>query len=349
MDRIQVACPSCPAMLSLPAGRAGPVECPKCQSTFTADTRKKGRIDDDEEWRDRLLRALDETGARRPPPKARSLYAKLILRIVAVTLVFLPVLWGIDTLNDASAKDLSTPWQFRIDFWLLSSVIVLSIITSALGVPIIRLRRQIRAVGAEKALQSATNRPILYLRSFNVDELSGRQTLLDHLFRGNFYSDSLGPEDQLTRRFSKLGPMIAIGRPGEELPSLGAARFYVSNDKWQEKVADIAREAQFIVWVSGTTGGLHWELNHLIQTVAPSKLIVWAHPHLMRLSAPKREREWRSFLERLGKYLPGPAALSPRRDQIILLRTDVCTSTSQTERICAAAAASRRAPKSLRG
>src|ERR1700689_734469 len=92
-----------------------------------------------------------------------------------------------------------------------------------------------------------------------------------------------------------LGPMWpgdAIGRPGEGLPALGAARFYVANAHWQEKVADVATVARLVVWASGTTQGLQWEITHLIRSLAPEKLVLWAHPHLLDLDADEREAEW---------------------------------------------------------
>ena len=37
------------------------------------------------------------------------------------------------------------------------------------------------------------------------------------------------------------GPFLAIGEPNEGLPQLGAARAYLSDDKWQEQVRALDR------------------------------------------------------------------------------------------------------------
>ena len=107
--------------------------------------------------------------------------------------------------------------------------------------------------------------------------------------------------------FRKIGPVIAIGRPGERLPSLGAARFYVSHDRWQETVAAILRVAQLVVWTTGTTDGLRWEISHIIEKVAPEKLVLWAHPQLQEFPDwLLAEEEWTRFLAAFGALFPRP-------------------------------------------
>jgi len=147
---------------------------------------------------------------------------------------------------------------------------------------------QIQARSAEEELQRhGSRRPILYLRAFAID-------------------DRMHEEQDLVQALRKVGPVIAIGRPDEEFPPLGAARFYVDHAYWRAKVADIVRVAQLVVWVTGTTEGLKWELNHLRRSLPPEKLILWAHPHLLGLHGKIAEEEWTRFLAMLGSILPVP-------------------------------------------
>src|SRR5262249_20695633 len=118
------------------------------------------------------------------------------------------------------------------------------------------------------------------------------------------------PEQTMTGVIGRCGPVLAIGRPGEALPALGAARFYVTHELWQEKVADVATVSQFVVWASGTTLGLQWEITHLLPSLPPEKLILWAHPHLLDLDANEREVEWSRFVDGFGALFPRPL---PRR------------------------------------
>ena len=117
--------------------------------------------------------------------------------------------------------------------------------------------------------------------------------------------DDTTAEQKLVNALKKYGPVIAIGRPGELLPSLGAARFYVTDDQWQQKVADVANVSELVVWTTGTSEGLRWELSHLLEWVPTARLILFAHPHLLGgLTAREREQEWHTFRTTLGAMLP---------------------------------------------
>ena len=45
-------------------------------------------------------------------------------------------------------------------------------------------------------------------------------------------------EEQLAKVVAEIGSFIAIGRPGENLPTLGAIRLYTGDADWQESVLD---------------------------------------------------------------------------------------------------------------
>ena len=110
---------------------------------------------------------------------------------------------------------------------------------------------------AAKELRSLDRRPpILLLRSFGDDE----RTVL------GFSLVSLGSktlEEAIVAGLSRYGPVIAIGRPGEELPPLGAAREYIGHDDWKVRVNDLMAESQLCVMILGTSEGLIWELRQL--------------------------------------------------------------------------------------
>lgn len=106
---------------------------------------------------------------------------------------------------------------------------------------------------------------ILYLRSFADDDARLGAAPMDAGFLG-------GPIFALTRpRFEEFvtatvageGPMLAIGRPGERLPELGATRTYWSDHDWQEAVLTTVHRAERVLLVAGLTGGLAWEIEQL--------------------------------------------------------------------------------------
>lgn len=97
--------------------------------------------------------------------------------------------------------------------------------------------------------------PILLLRSFQDDLTQHRHWRRAWVRRGL--------EESLTEGLWRLGPVVAIGMPGETTPPIGAAREYVSNDQWQARVHELMSKARAIVVVAGLTPGIKWELARL--------------------------------------------------------------------------------------
>jgi hypothetical protein len=97
--------------------------------------------------------------------------------------------------------------------------------------------------------------PVLLLRSFIDDDLQGREDR--KWFRS---ADTF--EEVLTDQLWLFGPVLAIGQPGEPIPRAGAAREYVSHERWKERVHALANDASLIVLVAGQTPGIAWELEN---------------------------------------------------------------------------------------
>jgi hypothetical protein len=105
--------------------------------------------------------------------------------------------------------------------------------------------------------------PILYLRSFLDDEVSAKREVA-----------LLTEEEELNKAFEEIGPMVAIGRPGEVLPEVGAARAYFSNADWQAAVHHYMEISRLVVLRAGLSKGLIWEIENSVQRLNPSKLIL---------------------------------------------------------------------------
>ncbi len=244
-------------------------------------------------WHADLLASLQQTGLQETPrrrvwPWILALFAALVVATLIADLAS-PLLDAVDP-------------QWRGLAELIFGLVYIVLI----GAPLAVLRRrtsQARQRSAETALQkSGAKRPIFYLRSFALDDQVGRPSILELMSN----VQPANPEQAMIRVARRCGPVLAIGRPGERLPALGAARFYVSDDLWQEKVADVATVAQLVVWASGTTQGLEWEITHLVRSLAPEKLILWPHPQLLDLDANEREAQWSAFIDGLGTLFPKP-------------------------------------------
>jgi hypothetical protein len=142
---------------------------------------------------------------------------------------------------------------------------------------------------------SATRGTVLYLRSFESDQVSG-------LSRLSLTSE----EEQLLKALRGRGRSLTIGRPGETLPPVGALRIYYDDDEWRDRVQELIRVASAVLIRTGTSDGLHWEVEHVIPCVRPEKLIVAVAddtslqhfgtglPHtLVRTRGPFQQTHWR--------------------------------------------------------
>jgi hypothetical protein len=134
------------------------------------------------------------------------------------------------------------------------------------------LRRRLARRG-EQARRVDPRAPVLLLRSFGDDMLkvgAGEKwtRLADWHRRGMTF------ERVLTRELTPFGPVIAIGKPGESLAPLGAARDYVGDDIWQDEVARRMTEARLVVFVVGESEGLAWELQRIHRLSLLHKLVL---------------------------------------------------------------------------
>jgi hypothetical protein len=60
-----------------------------------------------------------------------------------------------------------------------------------------------------------------------------------------------------------------------------------------------------VVWTSGVSEGLRWEISYLLRSLSMERLVLWAHPHLV-VKRRGREPEWSRFLKALGAMFPKP-------------------------------------------
>lgn len=70
-------------------------------------------------------------------------------------------------------------------------------------------------------------------------------------------------------------PLVAIGRPGERLPSLGALRYYVPEGQaWQRVVTRLISEAELVILNLGESDGVLWEFWEALTLLSPSRLLL---------------------------------------------------------------------------
>ncbi|MFF9479547.1 transferase [Streptomyces sp. NPDC014733] len=157
------------------------------------------------------------------------------------------------------------------------------------GVLILRHARPRAVRGAAQALRADGRRPVLYLRSF-ADDADAAE--VDDGTFVNLHSR----EEQLAGALGAVGPVITVGRPGEPLPRLGAARFYLPLDDWQPTILRLMEVSRLIVLRLGPGDGLWWEVEQARTTQPAGKLVLLAGGHP-------------GTGERLDAHLPVPSGL----------------------------------------
>jgi hypothetical protein len=135
---------------------------------------------------------------------------------------------------------------------------------------------------AEEILKSDPRPPVVYLRSFRDDSATA---LVPNSSVSTLFSVTRTEEQQIAEVFGELGPFIAIGRPGESLPELGAARMHVANEQWQETVADLMKRARLVLYRASDTQGFKWEVQRGGELLGPTRMafLIPSHGSLLLL------------------------------------------------------------------
>jgi hypothetical protein len=183
--------------------------------------------------------------------------------------------------------------------------------------------RKMRSPRANDILSGQSRAPVVLLRSFEDDDL------IDPSFPTTSQIAPGRYEERLAKALSAVGPSVALGRPGEPEPELGAARLYVEDKHWQQAISFLLKQATAVVAVVGRSSGLWWEIELALAEVTPEKLLFFfpypakkevrtsylrtiflQHPFfgkwLRRKMAPlmesEREERYQVFRERFGPH-----------------------------------------------
>lgn len=156
--------------------------------------------------------------------------------------------------------------------------------------------------GLRYSLAKSNRVPVLYLRSFAFDTLSGVQSAA----AGGLAKRLTTIEQDLVLKLGTIGPVVALGRPGEDEPPLGAIRIYSTDESWSATIEAAVRCSRIVVWTVGHTAGLRWEIEHLIDNLPPSRLLLWTALALSGTTNREHEENWHRFLDAYGSTFPRP-------------------------------------------
>ncbi len=173
------------------------------------------------------------------------------------------------------------------------------------GVVLCSLGRRLRTPRAWESTAHDARPPVLLLRAFADD---GKVYLEDGHYNHYLWTEAGTNgrqtfEEHIAAAFRSIGPVIAVGRPGELAAPLGAARFYVSNDDWHRHVTELLVGCQAVVMFLGRINGndgLAWEVDQVFRTAAPEKLVLIVPP----LREEELRARWDLYRQRTRGRLP---------------------------------------------
>jgi hypothetical protein len=154
--------------------------------------------------------------------------------------------------------------------------------------------RQYRAKATAQSIIGDSKPDVLYLRAFDTDSSVLRYVAWSFLLP-RLIARVVTEEEQLRDVLRPFGDLVAIGRPGEKLPTPGAARLYVSDAEWQSVVSDQMQSAALVVIRAGHSTGLLWELKQAFEKLDPTKLLI--------LVLNMKKKDYAVFREEASKIL----------------------------------------------
>jgi hypothetical protein len=95
-----------------------------------------------------------------------------------------------------------------------------------------------------------------------------------------------------------IGPAILWVPRDEVVPDLGAARMYVSDDAWQDRVKELLYQAQLVVLRAGETDNLLWEVQTVASAVRPERIVF-----LLPFS---NQKKYDIFRDKTARLFPKP-------------------------------------------
>ena len=188
---------------------------------------------------------------------------------------------------------------------------VLAWVLAGVGVLVARTGWKYDVQGAADVVAFDSRPPVVFLRSFQDDVKSPIGGAFGLWMKIPMWFFPVSFEQELAGIMNRLGPFVAVGRPGERLPELGANRFYFSNEEWQSQVSELVRRAQLTLILCGPTPSLWWEIDHVLTSATPAHVV---------LLIPERGARTRVLEEQLEERLACPGLIrgNDRRKRSLL-------------------------------
>ena len=131
-----------------------------------------------------------------------------------------------------------------------------------------RIRRWARRASlrsAEDVMREDQRSPVLFLRDFDNDQVSLKWAQMPEHMRSLDPGIEQANLEEVLQNSIDIGPLVAIGRPEDPFPPIGASRKYVRGASWQELVVSLMHTASLIVVGVSESEGVVWEIEQLVK------------------------------------------------------------------------------------
>lgn len=169
-------------------------------------------------------------------------------------------------------------WETFVALWAM--ILGGSVFTWGRRIFLRARRHRARLIASHRHLVAGSF--VLYLRSFEADEQQKalHETPMPGMqgFLLGFVLSGRSAEEHIADVLAPVGPLVAVGAPGERLPHVGAVRMYLpgsSDEAWQEPVRRLMQRSRLTVLTLGASEGTMWELAEAMRTLPPHRLILF--------------------------------------------------------------------------
>ncbi len=138
--------------------------------------------------------------------------------------------------------------------------------------------------------------PVLYLRSFEVDEVPRPEFSPGRSTQGH----PISFEEEIAEALWELGPPEAVAAPGARETPVGFVRTRLEDGDWQPQVTAKLERAALVVLLIGETPGLLWEVREALRVVEPARLLLALPPGLSK-------ETYGTFCQLVAPALPLPS------------------------------------------
>jgi len=118
-------------------------------------------------------------------------------------------------------------------------------------------------------------------------------------------------EHAVASALMRIGPTVSVGKPGERVQPLGAAREYLDDPDWRGAVETLIKDAALVVFVLGDSESVLWEFRTAIAARGAAKVLILVPPPG---DAADLRRRWSRFVASTADIVGGlPTELPERR------------------------------------